>query len=116
MADLFARYVRWLIRFRWPVLVILAALTAVVASGMRLLRTEFSVESSLPANHPFVRIDKEIRAEFGGRRTLIVAVVPREGDVWRPEVLGIVRDFTLARIRPTAANGRYHRGGHFTSL
>jgi predicted RND superfamily exporter protein len=99
MADLFARYVRWLVRFRWPVLVLLAALTTVVGAGMRLLRSEFSVEASLPANHPFVRIDKEIRTEFGGRRTLIVAVVPREGDVWRAPVLAVVRDFTLAALR-----------------
>jgi hypothetical protein len=99
MTDLFARYVRWLVRFRWPVLVLLAGLTVFVAAGMRHLRTEFSVEASLPANHPFVRIDKAIRAEFGGRRTVIVAIVPREGDVWRPEVLGVVRDFTLAGLR-----------------
>lgn len=99
MSDLFARYVRWLVRFRWPVLVLLAALTVVVGAGMRLLRTEFSVEASLPANHPFVRIDKEIRTEFGGRKTLIVAVVPREGDVWRAPVLAVVRDFTIAALR-----------------
>ena len=45
---------------------------SVVASGMRHLRTEFNVEASLPANHPFVRIDRTIREEFGGRRTLML--------------------------------------------
>ncbi|HKA30453.1 MAG TPA: hypothetical protein VKH82_13805, partial [Candidatus Binatia bacterium] len=59
------RYVRWLVRHPWLVLVLVVAATAFVASGMRSLRTEFSVEASLPANHPFVRIDQAIRKEFG---------------------------------------------------
>src|SRR5262249_46625502 len=93
------RYVHGLVRWRWPVLGLLAVATLVVAAGMSRLRTEFSVESSLPADHPFVQIDKEIRTQFGGRRTLLVAIVPREGDVWRPEVLKVVREFTLAALR-----------------
>ncbi|HXJ35382.1 MAG TPA: MMPL family transporter [Candidatus Eisenbacteria bacterium] len=99
MATAFERYVRLLVRFRWLVLAVVAALTVLVGSGMTKLRSEFSVEASLPANHPFVQIDKEIRAEFGGRRTLIVAIVPREGEVWQTPVLEIVRDFTLAALR-----------------
>jgi predicted RND superfamily exporter protein len=99
MASAFSRYVHLVVRWRWAVLGLVAVATAVVAGGMAKLRTEFSVESSLPADHPFVQIDKEIRTQFGGRRTMIVAIVPREGDVWRPEVLKVVRDFTLAALR-----------------
>ena len=92
------RYVRWLVRHPWLVLVAVSVATAVVASGMRHLRTEFNVESSLPANHPFVRIDRTIREQFGGRRTLMLGIVPRNGDVWQPAVLEIVRDVTLAAL------------------
>jgi uncharacterized protein len=93
------RYVRWLVRHAWLVLVLVAVTTVFVASGMRKLRTEFNVEASLPASHPFVRIDQAIRKEFGGRRTVMMAVVPKSGDVWQPEVLGTVRDLTLAALR-----------------
>jgi predicted RND superfamily exporter protein len=93
------RYARWLVRHAWFVLAVIAGITAVVASGMRHLRTEFSVEASLPANHPFVQIDRTIRKQFGGRRTLMLAVVPKTGDVWQPEVLSTVRDLTLAGLR-----------------
>jgi uncharacterized protein len=89
------RYVRWLVRRAWLVLGVVAVLTVLVGSGMRHLRTEFNVESSLPAGHPFVQIDQAIRKQFGGRRTVIIAVIPDEGDVWRPEVLSVVRDLTL---------------------
>src|SRR5215831_4724320 len=93
------RYVRWLVRHAWLVLVLVAAATALVTSGMRHLRAEFDVEASLPANHPFVRIDQAIRKEFGGRRTVMLGVVPKSGDVWQPEVIATVRDLTLAALR-----------------
>ncbi len=93
------RYARWLVRRAWLVLALVVAATVVVASGMRHLRTEFSVEASLPTGHPFVQIDQAIRKEFGGRRTLLVGIVPRTGDVWQPEVLAVVHDFTLDALR-----------------
>src|SRR6185295_13131018 len=99
MSSAFERYVRFVVRYRWAILAVVAVLTGLVASGMAKLRTEFNVEASLPANHHFVQVDKEIRATFGGRRMVIVAIVPRDGDVWRTPVLEVVRDFTLAALR-----------------
>jgi hypothetical protein len=93
------RYAHFLTRRAWLVLIAVALVTAALANGMRLLRAEFSVEASLPAGHPFVQIDRQIRGEFGGRNTMIVTIVPREGGVWRPEVLEVVRDVTLAARR-----------------
>jgi predicted RND superfamily exporter protein len=92
------RYAGWLVRHAWLVLLLVAGATVLVAAGIRHLRTEFDVEASLPANHPFVRIDQMIRKQFGGRRTLILGVVPKTGDVWQPEILATVRDVTLAGL------------------
>ena len=92
-------YVRWLVRHAWLVLALVVVTTVLVASGIRQLRTEFSVEASLPTGHPFVRIDQTIRKEFGGRRTLLVGIVPPTGDVWQPDVLAVVHDFTMAALR-----------------
>ena len=93
------RYVRWLVAHAWLVLLLLAGATVLVAAGMRHLRTEFSVEASLPANHPFVQIDQMIRKQFGGRRTLMLGIVPKSGDVWQPGVLATVRDVTVAGLQ-----------------
>jgi hypothetical protein len=93
------RYARFIVGRAWPVVLAVAATTAAMVVGMGRLHTEFDIEASLPANHPFVRIDHQIRAEFGGRKTMIIAVVPREGDVWRPEVLDVVHSLTLAALR-----------------
>jgi hypothetical protein len=93
------RYARWLVRRAWLVLALVVVATIAVAAGMRHLRTEFDVEASLPTGHPFVQIDQAIRKEFGGRRTLLVGIVPRTGDVWQPDVLAVVHEFTLAALR-----------------
>jgi predicted RND superfamily exporter protein len=89
------RWVLLLTRRPWVVLVAVAVATAAIAAGIGRLRAEFKMEASLPAHHPFVQIDQRIREEFGGRNTMIVAIVPREGTVWRPDVLAVVRDVTL---------------------
>jgi predicted RND superfamily exporter protein len=93
------RWARLLVRCAWIVLGIVAIVTMVMIAGARRLRLEFDAEASLPASHPFVRIDHAIRREFGGRNTMIMAIVPRDGDVWRPDVLEIVQQVTLAALR-----------------
>ncbi|MFN8546213.1 MAG: MMPL family transporter [Candidatus Binatia bacterium] len=92
------RYVRFLVRRAWLVLAVITVMTIAVGSGMAKLRQEFDIEKSLPANHPFVQIDRTIRQQFGGRNTMIIAIVPRDGTVWRPEVLEVVRDVTAAAL------------------
>ena len=84
------RWARFIVRHARAVVLGVAVLTLAMVVGMGRLRTHFDFEASLPAHHPFVQIDHQIREQFGGRKTLIVAVVPREGDVWRPEVLEVV--------------------------
>jgi predicted RND superfamily exporter protein len=93
------RYARFLTGHAWAVLLVVGVVTVALGLGTKRLRSEFDLEASLPADHPFVRIDRQIRAEFGGRNTIIVAIVPRDGTVWRPEILRIVRDFTLAALQ-----------------
>jgi uncharacterized protein len=97
--PLLERYARFLVRRAWFVLAAVAVVTALLAAGIGKLRAEFDFESSLPAGHPFVEIDRKIRQEFGGRRTVILAIVPHEGSVWRPEILDVVRDVTLEGLQ-----------------
>ncbi|HZR83886.1 MAG TPA: MMPL family transporter [Candidatus Binatia bacterium] len=93
------RYARFLVRHAVAVLLIVGAVTALLVLGIGRLRAEFDVEASLPQDHPFVAIDRAIRREFGGRNTVIIAIEPKTGDVWRPDVLSVVHDLTLDALR-----------------
>ena len=92
------RYAELITRHPWTVLLAVMIVTAGLATGLPKLSVNFDMEGSLPAGHPFIQIDHTIRREFGGRNTVIVALVVREGDVWRPEILEVVRDVTLAAL------------------
>ncbi|MGH7787975.1 MAG: MMPL family transporter, partial [Candidatus Binatia bacterium] len=92
-------YARFVVRHAGWVLLAVAIATGWVALGLGKLRTEFKVEANLPANHPLVEVDRTIRAQFGGRNTIIALIVPRQGDVWQPEVLEIVQEATFAALR-----------------
>ncbi|MBX3025822.1 MMPL family transporter [bacterium] len=91
-------YARFLVRRAGLVLVAVALVTVWIGLGLRQLRSEFSIEASLPAHHPLIEIDRQIRRQFGGRNTVIALIVPREGDVWRPEVLEVVQQATFAAL------------------
>src|SRR5437773_12307613 len=93
------RYARLLTGHAWAVLIAVGVVTAALAAGMGRLRVSIDFEASMPANHPFVQIDHQIRREFGGRNTMIVAVVPRDGAVWRSDVLRVVQEVTPAALR-----------------
>jgi uncharacterized protein len=91
-----ARYARFVVARRR--LVVLAALlvTAGLAACIPRLRIVSDVESAFPADDPAVRLDRQIRSEFGGRNFVVIAVAPRAGDVWQPAVLRAVQDITFA--------------------
>lgn len=93
------RYTRFLVRHAILFLVAVGVATAGITLGIGKLETHFDIEASLPDDHPFIVIDKRIREAFGGRNTVMAGIVPTEGEVWRPEILEVVRDFTLASLR-----------------
>jgi predicted RND superfamily exporter protein len=94
------RYVRAITGRPWTVLAAVAAVTVALASGIPRLEQDFSVEAMMPANHPFIQIDHEIREHFGGRNAATIALMPKDGgDVWRPEILDVVRQVTLDALQ-----------------
>jgi hypothetical protein len=92
-------YARFIVRRAWWVLLAVGLATGWIGLGIGKLHTEFKIEANLPPGHPLVRIDDTIRRQFGGRNTIIALIVPRQGDVWRTEVLEIVQEATLAALR-----------------
>lgn len=93
------RYAHFLGRWPWLVLTVVSIITLLLGSGIGKLHTVFDFESNLPANHPFVQIDTQIRRQFGGRNSIILAIVPRDGDAWQPHVLKVVHEVTLVALR-----------------
>ncbi len=66
MIDLLKTYARFVVRHAWLVLVVSLVLSGILAAGVTKLQIEVDPEKQMPADHPFIMIDKKIRKEFGG--------------------------------------------------
>jgi hypothetical protein len=78
------------------VIIVAGVLTALLALQAGRLTVRFDPDATFPPDDPVVQLDSEIRAQFGGRNLVVIAVVPHQGTVWTPDVLAAVRDVTLA--------------------
>ena len=94
-------YARFLVRRAWLVLLAVALATVWIGAGIGKLRSEFNVESSLPANHPLVEIDRTIRQAVRRpqHRSSRCSSRARATSGSR-EVLQVVQDATLRRAAP----------------
>jgi predicted RND superfamily exporter protein len=95
MPELLRVYAEHIVRHPWRVLILSVLATVVIASGMRRLTINLDLEQQLPADHPYVVVDRTVRKQFGGRNFVAIALVPTSGTIWRPDVLRVVYDLTL---------------------
>ena len=90
-------FFRWIIRFRWLVIVLALASTVLAALPLQSLRFEGDVEANFPANDPVINYNKMVEERFGIRDLIMVGVFndnPDENGVFNPRSLGIVKEFS----------------------
>jgi len=95
MLQLLRGYANFVVRRAWLVLIVSVVGAALLATGMRKLAVELDPEAQLPADHPYIVIDRQIRKEFGGKHFVAIALVPQSGNVWTQEVLQAVHAVTF---------------------
>ncbi len=95
MKEWLRGYARFVVRRAWIVLVGSLLASGLAAAGIRNLVVDLDMQKLLPADHPYVALDRRIRNEFGGKNLVAIAIAPESGTVWRKEILQIVHDLTL---------------------
>ncbi len=68
--------------------------TAVLGAGLPKLYLSNERRLLLPANDPLIAIDIKILEIYGGGKTTMIGIAPKEGDVFQPWVLEKVRGIT----------------------
>lgn len=94
LATWMLRYVRGIIRWRIGVILLLAAISVYLASHIGRLKVEVDTPRFLPQDHPYVLAQNELERIFGGRDIVVIGVIPRDGDIYRPSVLAKVARIT----------------------
>ncbi len=88
---------RGIIRFRWLVIVLIAACTALAFVQIRQLRFESDAEAMVPPDDPVQHYNDMVENRFGIRDLIIVGVLndnPTENGVFNPRTLAIVKEFS----------------------
>jgi predicted RND superfamily exporter protein len=87
LAELLAASTRAVIRFRWLVLVVLVALTVVLANGARRLHVEANPDRLLPQSHPYIETLNDLYRTFGDKNLVVIGLFPHDGQVFTPAFL-----------------------------
>lgn len=88
---MFVRYVEKIIRWRLLVIVLTVLATGFMVTQMRHLEVIVDPNQMLPQKHPYVIGTNLAEKVFGSNYVLVVAVSPKQGDIFQPAVLERVR-------------------------
>src|SRR5438552_19203784 len=85
--NAFARSTRWLIAHRLSVILAMFAITAFLMSRLGHLRMDSDPKQWTPQTHEYIKTTNLLEQVFGGRNFIVIAVVPKSGDIFQPRVL-----------------------------
>lgn len=75
-------------------LITFAALTLALAYSATHLRVDAGFNKMIPLQHPYMKVFTQYRETFGGANRLVVALVPRQGDIFTPAFFDTLRRVT----------------------
>ena len=84
----------WIFRQRLPLVCILAGLTVVMGWFATQLHVDASFNKSLPHDHNYIRTFTKYQSEFGGANRVLVALIPKQGDIFNPEFFRTLKRVT----------------------
>jgi hypothetical protein len=89
--NLLHRYAEFGIRHRLWVMLAILAVTVFLASRVMSLKIDMDPDIWSPQEHPYFQTTKAIEQIFGGRNVTVIGIVPKTGDIYRPEVLAKIQ-------------------------
>ena len=90
-ASFFRRYAEFIIRYRVSVILIILGLTLFLGSHLTSLKIDMDPDIWAPQAHPYVKATKQLENVFGGRNITVIGIVPKEGDIYQPDILAKVQ-------------------------
>ena len=88
------RYVEFIIRFRWPVVILVAIATAFMTYKGGSLTVIIDPNNIVPRSHPYIATTLKVEEVFGSRYVAVIGITPKQGDVFQPNVLEKVQRIT----------------------
>lgn len=87
-------YSKWLMRNRWPVILVMLALSGVLGAFGAGLKVVIDPATLSPQGHPYIQATNRVEKTFGSKYLMLIGVTPRSGDLFQPAVLDRVKRMT----------------------
>jgi len=87
-------YMAFLVRWRWPILVITLSLAAFLSSGVRFMTINDNFRALFTKDNPQLRAYENLEKEYTKLDNVLFALEPDDGNVFTNSTLSAVRDLT----------------------
>lgn len=86
----------WVIKHRLVVILLALALVASAASGVRFLTFDNDYRAFFGDDNPDLIAFNELEETYTKSDNVFIVIAPKEGDVFQPELLGVIEEMTTA--------------------
>jgi predicted RND superfamily exporter protein len=87
-------YAQWLMKVRWWVIAIVAAVTAFLGLHSPQLKVTVDPSALVPSDNPAIQAIDRINSKFGSKYMVLIGITPKSGDIFQPAVLARVERIT----------------------
>ena len=94
IAGLIDRYSDFILRYRWPVLALVAVVTLALAAGLPGLTVSGSYRVLFGKDNPHYLAFENLQDTYSASRSALIAIAPREGSVFTRETLAAIEALT----------------------
>ncbi len=97
-------YVRFLLRHRWPVLMLSALVTVFLGYELSNTKIQMNFLDFYPPAHPYTQLARKHVRMFGSANVLVTSVEVKDGDIFNVETLNKIDRLTLAIMGTPGVN------------
>lgn len=84
-------YAGFVVRHRAMLMAVVLGVTVLLATRIAYLKVDMDPDVWAPQSHPFLQTTHAIENVFGGRNFSIIGIVPKQGDIYQPEILAKIK-------------------------
>src|SRR5215207_895732 len=97
-------YLRFLLKFRWPVLGFLTVMTIILSYYTVQMRVYTNFFDLYPPGHPYIQLYQQYRRMFGTANVLVMAIEKKEGDIFNVDTINKINWATLQVLETAGVN------------
>ena len=89
------RYARWVLKYRWLIIILSFAGAVAAASGAKYLTFNTNYRYFFSEENPELNAFEELQNTYTRNDNILFVIAPKDGNVFTPETLAIVEELTL---------------------